>query len=157
MHYHFKSKGEILVQLVERLVSVAQARVDIRLADASDPQARLTAILDGLLVKSADADPDAVATWALVGAEAVRNDEVRALYRHWIEEVRDRLREAFVATCRDQGRSTAGATRAAAALAALVEGYYTLAAGAPGVVPERSAAPAARSIALALVEAQPRR
>ena len=157
VHYHFRSKGEILVDLVERLVAVAEARVQARVEKTPEPHAELAAILDGLLVQGPDADPEAVAVWALIGAEAVRNEDVRAVYSRWIAIVRDRLRTAFVAACRKEKRSTAGAAPAAGALVALVEGYYAVAAGAPGVIPEGSAAPAARAFARALVDAQPER
>ena len=157
VHYHFGSKHEILIDLIERLVATAEARVESRASRADTPRAQLLAILDGLLVRGADARPDAVATWALIGAEAVRNPEVREAYEAWLESARDRLRRTFVAACHDEGRSAAGASRAAAALVALVEGYYAVAAGAPGVVPSGSAGPAARQIAIALLDAQEKR
>jgi TetR/AcrR family transcriptional repressor of bet genes len=155
IHYHFDSKAEILIELIERLVATARARIARRLEAAATPRARLTAILDALLDLDADADPDAVAVWALVGAEAVRNPEVRELYRGWLAQAHDVLRNEFARTCRTEGRQSTGATRAAAALLALVEGYYAVAAGAPGVLPPGSAAPAARRIAHALLDTQP--
>lgn len=157
VHYHFGSKAEILIDLIERLVATAEERVERRAARADGPRTRLAAILDGLLVLGEDAEPGAVALWALIGAEAVRDEEVRAAYSAWIARARDRLRDAYADACRAEGRSAVGASRAAATLIALVEGYYAVAAGAPGVVPAGSAAPAARQIALALLDAQPSR
>ena len=157
VHYHFGSKAEILIDLVERLVATAETRIEARARNAADARGRLAAILDGLLLQGEDADRSAVAVWALIGAESVRNEEVRRAYSGWIARARDELEDAFAKACREEGRSAAGAARAAAALVALVEGYYAVAAGAPGVVPEGSAAPAARRIALALVDGQPRR
>jgi TetR/AcrR family transcriptional repressor of bet genes len=157
VHYHFDSKAEILTDLIERLVATARARIERRLEDAESPRTRLTAILDALLDVDAGADPHAVAVWALVGAEAVRSDDVRELYGGWLAQARDVLRNEFARACRTEGRQSTGATRAAAALVTLVEGYYAVAAGAPGVVPPGSAAPAARRIALALLDGQPAR
>jgi len=155
VHYHFASKAEILVDLVERLVAVAELRIESRASEASGGRSVLVAILDGLLALTEVADPAAVAGWALIGAEAVRNQEVRELYSRWTLEVRDRLRDAYRTACREEGRSARGADRAAAALVALVEGYFAVAAGAPGVIPAGSAAPAARGVALAMLDAQP--
>ncbi len=155
VHYHFASKAEILADLVQRLVRIAEARIDERLAAAGTPRERLVAILDGLLDAGGGADPDAVALWASVGAEAVRDEQVRRLYGAWMATARDRLRTAFLAACRDEGRSGAGATAAAATLVALVEGYYAVAAAAPDVIPPGTAAPSARHVALALIDGQP--
>jgi TetR/AcrR family transcriptional repressor of bet genes len=155
VHYHFDSKLEILTDLVERLVMKARVRIESRLETASTPRARLVAILDALLDADDEADPEAVAVWALVGAEAVRSEAVRELYRGWLVRAQDALRNEFARACRAEGRESSGATRTAAALIALVEGYYAVAAGAPGVVPPGSAAPAARRIALALLDNQP--
>jgi TetR/AcrR family transcriptional repressor of bet genes len=157
VHYHFASKLEILTYLIERLVAAAQRRIDDRVARAADDRERFTATLDGLLALGADAEPGAVAVWALIGAEAIRNEEVGRLYAEWLATARERLRAGFASACRAEGRSGAGATRTAATLVALVEGYYAVAAGAPGVIPAGSAAPSTRFIAGALLDAQLRR
>ncbi len=155
VHYHFASKQEILVDLVERLVATAQARIEARTEAAGTARERLAAILDGLLDAGGDADPEAVAVWSLVAAEAVRNAAVRDAYAGWAAEAASRLRRAFTEACREEGRSAAGAARVAPSLLALVEGYYAVAAAAPAVVPAGSAAPAARRIAFALLDGQP--
>ena len=157
VHYHFASKGEILIELVNRLVGSAETRIQMRTSQAAGAREELFAILDGLLDTQDDSDSAAVAVWALIGAEAVRNQDVRRVYGSWIARARERLRKAFTEACRAEGRSAQGATRAAAALIALVEGYYTIAAGAPSVIPPGSAAPSSRQIAAALLEQQPRR
>ena len=155
VHYHFESKAEILSDLVERLVEAARHRISSRAATAADPRERLTAILDGLLATGDDARPQDVAVWSLVAAEAVRNDEVRQVYSDWTEQAADALQQAFADACRAEHRTAAGAKRAAVALLALTEGYYTLAAAAPESVAQGSAAPSARRIAHALLDAQP--
>jgi TetR/AcrR family transcriptional regulator, transcriptional repressor of bet genes len=157
VHYHFGSKAEILTDLVDRLVGVARSRIEARLARADTARDRLLAILDGLLDAGGDAEPDAVAVWSLIAAEAVRNEDVRGLYGGWLGQVADRLRASFVAACEEEGRSATGAPRAATSLVALVEGYYAVAAGAPGLIAAGSAAPAARHVALALLDQQPPR
>jgi TetR/AcrR family transcriptional regulator, transcriptional repressor of bet genes len=157
VHYHFGSKAEILTDLVDRLVGVARSRIEARLERADTARDRLLAILDGLLDAGGDAEPDAVAVWSLIAAEAVRNEDVRGLYGGWLGQVADRLRASFVAACEEEGRSATGAPRAATSLVALVEGYYAVAAGAPGLIAAGSAAPAARHVALALLDQQPPR
>ena len=156
VHYHFEAKADILMELVERLTTTAANRIVSRLRDDQTPRERIAAVLDGLLAVDDDADPSAVALWALVGAEAVRNREVARSYGQWLGAARGHLLDAFRKACRAERRRPDGAREAAAALVALVEGYYAVAAGAPGTVPPGSAAPTARRIAYALLDSQPR-
>lgn len=152
VHYHFASKAEILRFLVEDLIATARARVDGRVAVATSPRERLHATLDGLLATGDGADPAAVALWALIGAEAVRSPEVRALYAGFVGDMQTSIKRELVRARREAGRPAAGAAAAAAALVALTEGYFALSAGA-GSVPEGSAAPTARRVADALISA----
>lgn len=153
VHYHFESKADILLHLVGGLVRTVEQRVEDREARAASGRARLAAILDGLLALDRDADPGAVAVWALVGAEAVRAPDVREVYSAWIARATDRLKEAFVQACREEQRKATGAAASAASLIALVEGYYTLSAT-TSLIPAGSAAPTARRIAGALLDGQ---
>lgn len=142
LHYHFASKQEILVALVEQLVARREERFAARLANAGDdPRARLFAWVDAHVALGPDADPRAVAAWVIIGAEAVREPEVRALYTEALEASHARLK-SLIATClRDDGRSTRGAERIAAAVLSAIEGAYRVNAAAPGVLAEGWAAP----------------
>ena len=157
VHYHFGSKAEILHALVERLVEGARQRIDARTERAQGAEGRLFAVLDALLARGEDADPAAVACWTLIGAEAVKDAEVRALYAGWIRELHGLVRGLVVETCREAGRSGEGAPAIAAAIVAVTEGYFQLASAVPSVVPEGSAAASAKRMAAGLVAAQPRR
>lgn len=129
LHYHFGSKQAILVALVEDLVGRARARIDARLEAASrDPEARVGAILAGLLDDGDGADPEAVACWAQVGAEAIRNPVVRVVYQEWLAQLAEELTAALD-----------GDADLAAGLVVLVEGYFAVAAAAPGIIRPGSA------------------
>ena len=156
VHYHFANKQEILLELVDTLVAGLRVRKEARLASAGDmPRARLDAYLDALLALGPDADPEAAACWALVGAAAVRQPEVRSAYEGWLVQLRAEVTVLLRDACRDEGRSTRGTTAMAAALVALVEGYFRVAVGAPSVVPDGSAARMARRLAAGLLDSQP--
>ncbi len=156
LHYHFASKAEMLHVLVERLVAQARARIAARDAHAETAEERLFALLDALLGRGADADPAAVACWTLIGAEAVKDAEVRVLYARWITEVLAELRTRVIAACHAEGRTGEGAVAIAAALLASVEGFFQLAAAAPEAIPQGSAAASARRMAKGLIAAQPK-
>jgi len=53
----------------------------------------------------------------------------------------------FREACRAEGRSTRGVSALAAGLVAAIEGFYSVGAGAPGVIPPGSAAGIARRMA----------
>lgn len=157
VHYHFASKAEILHALVERLVDRARARIEAREARATTAEERLFAVLDALLGRGEDEDPAAVACWTLIGAEAIQDAEVRALYAGWVGELVAHLRIRVIDACHAEDRSGEGANAIAAALLAAVEGFYQLAAAVPDAIPQGSAASSARRMAKGLVHAQPRR
>lgn len=157
VHYHFETKDEILLVLVERLVARVRLRIADRDARAGSAEERLFAVLDALLGRDEGADADAVACWTLIGAEAIKSAEVRRLYASWIHELQALLRARIVEACHQAGRSGEGATSLAAALVALVEGYFQVAAAVPDAVPPGSAAASARRMAAGLLAAQPRR
>ncbi|MDF1562854.1 MAG: TetR family transcriptional regulator [Deltaproteobacteria bacterium] len=156
VHYHFGSKEEVLLALVDDLTGRAEARMDERLAAAGpDPRERLGAVLEALLATGSGSDPDAVACWTLIGAEAIRHPAVRAAYQTFVSQTVARLRRESLAACRAEGRAGGGVGAIAAGLMATVEGYFGLAAAVPGLVPEGTAAATARRIAFGLLDAQP--
>ena len=157
VHYHFESKHEVLVALIEALSAQLEARYEARLAQAQGPEARLDALIDAHLALGRDADVRAVAAWNVVGAEAVRDAEVRRLYREALArnlaEMRRLVRGALLA----RARSTREATRIAAAIVSAIEGAYRMGAVAPKQLPRGYAAPMLRRMAHSLIAAQPER
>ena len=79
VHYHFRDKREILVTLVEQLTAYASERFHSRAATAMNARERLRAYIDARLAYGSDANPDAVAAWVMIGAEAVREPDVREI------------------------------------------------------------------------------
>ena len=155
VHYHFERKEEILLTLVDGLASLAEARIRARLAQAQGPSARLDAALDALLDRGEGEDREAVACWALIGAEAVKSAEVRRPYERFIAALRDLLAGLVEASCQERGRSGLGSAAIAGALVALVEGYFALSAAVPDAIPSGSAAEMARRTAAGLIAGQP--
>lgn len=145
LHYHFESKREILIHLVERLVERLERRSEARGARAAPgPYGALVALLDAHVELGDDADPRAVAAWVAVGAEAVRDGDVRAIYADALERSLERIARLVGACLRERGKSARGARRIAAGLLSAIEGSFHLGVAAPGLVPEGSAAPMLR-------------
>lgn len=155
VHYHFDNKHAILVALVERLAEGLEARAARRLERAgADPRRRVHALVDALVARGDDADPRAVAAWVVVGAEAVRDRDVRALYRDALARSLTRLRDEIAAALRARGVSSRGAPKIAAAVLAAAQGAYQMATSAPDLLPEGFAAPMLRRMVDGLLEAE---
>jgi TetR/AcrR family transcriptional repressor of bet genes len=153
VHYHFKDKQEILLTLAEQLAVRVHERVASRLArvKGGDARARVDAILDAFLATGADADPASVASWVTISAEAIRQPEVRAIYEQVVRTDLEHLEELVGAVT---GKRRARAM--AAGLFAAIQGYFVLAAAAPGLVPPGSAASTVKRMAAGLLDlAQP--
>lgn len=157
VHYHFESKAEILRVLVEGLVRTARARIDARVGAATTADAKIDAFIDALLARGEGADEDAAACWALIGAEAVTQREVRALYGAFIGELAGNLTVLLTRACHADDRSGEGVKAMAGALVATIEGYFALGAAVPDVIPIGSAAAMTRHMAHGLVRAQPKK
>lgn len=150
VHYHFQSKQQILIALIEELAETVRARLRTSTESQDD---RLHAAIDALVGTAAGIEARAVACWVVIGAEAVRDPVVRDLYESVMRQLISEFEEIFRETMRKQGGSGATAASAAVALVAAVEGFFRLAAGAHSCVPTGSAAASVRAIADGLVAA----
>lgn len=132
IHYHFKTKQEILLAAVERLVEGARQRYLALAGQSENPRDRLRALIHARLALWDGADEQAVAAWVMIGAEAVRQPEVRAVYQKVIEE-----QLALMASLLDASGLKPGlkAREVAAGLLASMEGAYQLSAAAGEVMP----------------------
>jgi TetR/AcrR family transcriptional repressor of bet genes len=156
VHYHFKNKLEILVEAVHALAARHEAALDEAIANTKpdDAHAQLIAVIDVHLGLGAHADPDALACWVLVVAEALRERRVRTE----VEVVLAALVKRLVTIIR-RGHASgqfvcSDAEAAAAALVATIQGYFTVAATARELIPSGSAARCALLMAEGLVRPQ---
>ena len=81
IHYHFKTKQEILVELIGWLADKAQQRYIALSKNAVNAQQRLAAFIDSALSLGGGADEAAVTAWVVIGAEAIRQPEVQVVYQ----------------------------------------------------------------------------
>ncbi|MCC6806276.1 MAG: TetR family transcriptional regulator C-terminal domain-containing protein [Deltaproteobacteria bacterium] len=146
VHYHFKSKLEILEVLTSELVRERAAQLRDKLASAGAADRALDVFIDHYLRPGKDADPEALACWIVLSAEALREPKIKravALSVHeTVAQVEDILRAGIAAKVFK--KSDTGA--AAAALVALIQGYYIVAATAEGATPRGTAAETAKKM-----------
>lgn len=149
LHYHFRSKQEVLLAVVDEL----EARVTRRFeaVGARSARERLDAFIDVHLALDDGADPRAVACWVVVGAEALRQPEIRTAYEAAVRRALDRLRGLIDAA---RGPRTAlESEEIAAGLFAAIEGCYRLAVAARAAPPGFAARTVRRMAAGLLGEA----
>ena len=156
IHYHFKSKQEILVELVKAIMEFARTRFERAAAGAAGPTERLHAYIDARLGLGAGAAPDMVAAWVMVGAEAVRQPEVRVLYEQAIAAELATLTQLLAECLAEKRRAPDAAPALAAGLVAMMEGAFQLSSAAAGVMPAGYAAAAAMGFATLSIAAAPK-
>ncbi len=152
VHYHFESKQQILIELVRSLSDGVRARFERRARSARAPWKRLDAFIDAHLALGDDADPQAVACWVAIGAEALRQAEVRQVYEQALRADLELLQGIVVEVLEHEEIPRRHAARIAAGLMAAVQGSYQLAAVAQ-VTPAGFAAPSVRAMAQGLIRA----
>lgn len=155
VHYHFESKQEILLALLEHLAQGLEARVAARTTTNSTPRQGLLAYIDAHVALGEDADPTAVAAWVTLGVEAVRQPEVREAYARAVDAELSRLEALVLATLVDEATRDTSPARAdhpsaarteldarvlAAGIYATIQGAYHLASTVPARVPAGFAA-----------------
>src|SRR5262245_30499357 len=87
VHYHFKSKQEILLAALHDLVSRHDANLSARLESLDgDPITEIAAFIDFHLGLGAGADPEALACWILLSGEALRDHKVRVEFATALEK-----------------------------------------------------------------------
>jgi TetR/AcrR family transcriptional repressor of bet genes len=91
IHYHFKTKQDILVELITWLADKAQQRYIILLKDADSIKGQLEAFIDSALSLGEGADEAAVAAWVVIGAEAIRQPEVQVSYQQVVSRNKNEL------------------------------------------------------------------
>ncbi|MBC3909958.1 TetR family transcriptional regulator [Undibacterium sp. NL8W] len=145
IHYHFKSKGEILLYLVKLLATMSRARYDLLAATAKTAQEKLLAYINARLAKGEGAMPEAVSAWVVIGAEAVRQPEVRAVFQEAIAAELFLIQALLTACLQDQKKAISSVPELAAGLLAFIEGAFQLASAAGDIMPQGYAATTARA------------
>ena len=153
VHYHFKSKQQVLLHAIETLGQRVQRRFTARAARAGDAWGRLDAFVDAHLALGKGADRRAVECWVAVGAEAARDADVRATYRDVVRAELTQLTDLLSAVLEAESRTTARVDELAAGLLSAIHGAYQLAVTARAT-PTGFAAPTVKRMAQGLVQAE---
>jgi len=158
LHYHFKSKQEILLALVDSLHAIIEDRYQKRLSEqvnGGNAFDQLRAFIDAHLAHGDDADEEAVACWVVIGSEAVRDETVRGAYQSVVSKQISTLENILEACLIESGKSTASKRSLALGTYAAIEGSYGLIVAAPNLIETGFAAPTVLSMTMGAITAQP--
>jgi TetR/AcrR family transcriptional repressor of bet genes len=84
VHYHFKSKQEILLALIDRLIEDAEDRFEQAMMTDESCKAKLTAFVTTRVGLGATADAEQVKAWVSILAEAMAQTKVRNRVSKWL-------------------------------------------------------------------------
>jgi len=153
VHYHFKSKQEILIELVTYLVAFCDHRFEK--IKATDARSRLAAYIDANLASGQGSLPEAVACWVNIGAEAVRQMEVREVFQK-ASSLRLSMLESLVESLlKSEQRKLNKKREIALGIYAAIEGSFSLLISAPNMIPSGFAAATVKEMAFGLIALQP--
>ncbi len=145
VHYHFKSKQQILLALLDELTQRLQQRTQGYLDKAAaNPWGQLDAWIDGALALASPAreeDRRTLSAWVFIGTEALRQPEVQQVYERVTRARLESLRLLVAAVLKQQGQSARSAKKLAAYVLSTVEGAYQLGCATPDALPQGFAAP----------------
>lgn len=182
IHYHFSDKLEILLCLLDELVQSHLSALDVRLASArNNPPRELRHFIDAHLalpgkgvagmptvfLKSPPAavlkalrspwipgGSVAVKCWVAIGAEAVREPEVRRAYGAAVRALSEKLAGIIRRGVADGDFRCAHPPEAAAAIMAAILGMFAMDASVPGGIPRGSAAKSVLAMAEGLLSVE---
>ena len=133
IHYHFKTKLEILIALMTELSDKADERYELLATKAESAEDKLMAYIDAALALGEGSDHQAVAAWVIIGAEAVRLEDVRNLYQYVIARHSNTLVELLTQASTEVGTklNKKKAKELATFIIASIQGAYQIATTVP--------------------------
>ena len=152
IHYHFKNKQEILIELIKSLWNTGLHRYTALTDLADTPEKRLNAFIDAALSLGDDsADEKTVAAWVVIGAEAIGQIEVQRTYQSMLTANKKTLLKILREYINSEGGSMSKPSLDALStmIIASIEGAYQLSATAGDVAPRNYAAKTLKSMVFA--------
>lgn len=155
VHYHFKSKQEILIELISYLMSLLEERYQDFSRSAVTAEDKLACFIDAHVGLGKKANQNAVACWIAIGAEAVRTVEVQEAYQTATSKQLKILDALCSESLLNQNRSRRKSREIALAIVACIEGFYRLLISAPASIPKGFAASTIKQMVFHLIASQP--
>lgn len=142
IHYHFKTKQDILLGLVNWIVESVIQRLASMEAEALDPWDRLSAFINARLATGETELPEVVSAWVVIAGESLRQAEVKAIYQDLIAQQMSLLKKLIADVWQGKSQNSTEVIHLSAIVIAAMEGAFQLSATADEVMPKNYAAKA---------------
>ncbi|TQV89333.1 TetR/AcrR family transcriptional regulator [Aliikangiella coralliicola] len=139
IHYHFKTKQDILLESVTQLSMIMQGRFEFLSEKSESAEERLKAFINARLAKGDGSSEKAVEAWVMISAEAVRQPEVKTVYLEAMKTQKKILKE-FLLDYFEKKITGKKLESKVAFVMAFMEGAFTLSISAGEVMPKNWAA-----------------
>jgi TetR/AcrR family transcriptional repressor of bet genes len=144
IHYHFKTKQDILLESVTQLSNVLRERYLLLSESAVTAEDKLKAFINARLSKGEGASQQAVIAWVMIGSEAVRQPQVKTVYLKALKEqkalLEDLLQDYFEAFLKKGRLDKQQLSMKVAFVMAFMEGAFSLSITAQEIMPDNWAA-----------------
>jgi TetR/AcrR family transcriptional repressor of bet genes len=107
VHYHFKSKEEILLELLEQLIGQADLRYAELARTTTTPAQRLSAFVSARVGFGSDGESEQVRVWVNIIAEAMGQPSVRKRVARWFGANHKELTKLFTSVGADAPKEQA--------------------------------------------------
>lgn len=148
LHYHFKSKEEILKSLIKEMSAYISDRIDLKLEAIKKPTLvnRMAQVIGAFLDLDSGSNLIFVKCWTIIFAEAATNKKVRDLvHQGLIEQLNEIKKIAQEIRNDDKKRSV---DELASLILASIQGYILIGTVAPDLIPRGSASKMVSSMLL---------
>jgi TetR/AcrR family transcriptional repressor of bet genes len=140
IHYHFKTKQDILLALVDWISQAAINRLNTLNEGLTEPWDKLAAFINARLATGEDAMPEIVSAWVVIAGESVRQPEIKVLYQNLIDQQLKELKKLIADVWEGKTARNKEVINLAAIVLAAMEGAFQLSATANEVMPKNYAA-----------------
>jgi len=140
IHYHFKTKQEILLGLVNWIASSATERLEKMEAQVSDPWDKLSAFINARLATGKTELPEVVSAWVVIAGESIRQPEIKEIYQGLIQRQLELLKQLISDVWESKSANSKEVVHLSAIVIAAMEGAFQLSATANEVMPKNYAA-----------------
>lgn len=154
VHYHFQNKQEILVELVHSLTETSITRYEELKKNATNAREMIEAFIDAALALGKGSNKQAVAAWVVIGAESIRQEEVRELYQcniaRQLAELRNLLQDYVHEN--EKALSVNSIEHISTMVISAIEGAYQLATTASKITPRNYAADTLKDMVFSILD-----
>ncbi|MBI1271166.1 TetR family transcriptional regulator [bacterium] len=151
IHYHFRTKEEILLALLQDLVAIEDERFRSLISSNSPPKVKMDFFIDSYLSPDVGAEVSDMASLIHIAALAATRTELRVAYQRAVNHRVEVLNEIIIDVMHWLGRSTARSREISTAILATIDGHYQFFVSAPQLFERRQSAFIVKTMAMGLI------